>query len=203
MSESTPYETLGVAIDASFEEIQSAKQRLSQQYQGNIQVIESIEAAYDAIIMERLRLRKEGRIRVPERIRFPERATETPASKSSATVKMPPSWLQNLLDAPAAGDILWPAAIFGGLTAAATFAAVGDVSFLALLLAVGGMASVYFLNRKERRFGRAVIITILTFIGGIALGFALAGIGVLPLAGEQLACVVTFILFWFSSSFLR
>ena len=43
MSQSTPYETLGVAEDASFEEIQSARQRLSQKYQGNTQVMEAIE----------------------------------------------------------------------------------------------------------------------------------------------------------------
>jgi hypothetical protein len=203
MSESTPYGTLGVSEDASFEEIQSAKQRLSQQYQGNTQVIESIEAAYDAIIMERLRLRKEGRIRVPERIRFPERAAESPAGKSPASVKLPPSWLQNLLDTPSSGDIFLPAAVFSGLAAAAIFSAAGDISFFALLLAVGGMASVYFLNRKERRFGRAVIITALTFIAGIALGFALAASNAIPLAGEQLACAATFCLFWLSTSFLR
>lgn len=203
MSESTPYQTLGVAEDASFEEIQSAKQRLSQQYQGNIQVIESIETAYDAIIMERLKLRKEGRIRVPERIRFPERTTEATTGKRLASAKMPPSWLQNLLDAPPPGDILWPAAVFSGLAAAAVFSAAGDVSFFALLLALGGMASVYFLNRKERRFGRAVIITILTFMGGIALGFALASTKAIPLASEQIAAVATFCLFWLSTSFLR
>jgi hypothetical protein len=153
--------------------------------------------------MERLKLRKEGRIRVPERIRFPERATEATIGKRSASAKMPPSWLQNLLDAPPPGDILWPAAVFSGLAAAAVFSVAGDVSFFALLLAIGGMASVYFLNRKERRFGRAVIITTLTFMGGIALGFALAGINAIPLTSEQIAAVATFCLFWLSTSFLR
>ena len=119
MSESTPYETLGVAEDASFEEIQAARQRLNHKYQGNTQVMEAIEGAYDAIIMERLKLRKEGRIRVPERIRFPERSAETPSRQSPFQAKKPPSWLGGLLDTPSPGDILWPAIIFLGLATTA------------------------------------------------------------------------------------
>ena len=203
MSESTPYETLGVAEDASFEEIQAARQRLNHKYQGNTQVMEAIEGAYDAIIMERLKLRKEGRIRVPERIRFPERSAETPSRQSPFQAKKPPSWLGGLLDTPSPGDILWPAIIFLGLATTAVLSSAGDVSFFALLLAVGGMASVYFLNRKEKRFGRAVLLTTITLITGIALGFGLSSIKTIPLADEQLTCAATFGLFWLTSSFLR
>ena len=203
MSESTPYQTLGVAEDASFEEIQAARQRLSQKYQGNTQVIEEIEAAYDGIIMERLKLRKEGRIRVPERIRFPERSVEPPFNHSPFQAKRPPSWLGGLLDTPSPRDILWPAIIFLGLAAAAVVSSAGDISFFALLLAVGAMTSVYFLNRKERRFGRAVLLTMIAFIAGIALGFGLSSIKTIALAAEQLTCVATFCLFWLTSSFLR
>ena len=203
MSESTPYETLGVAENASFEEIQAAKQRLTQKYQGNIQVMEAIETAYDAIIMERLKLRKEGRIRVPERIRFPERSVEVPPSQSPFLAKMPSSWLGRLLDTPSQGDILWPAVVFVGLGLMAVSAATGDPSFFALLLAFGGMASVYFLNRKERRFGRAVLLTVIALILGITLGFALSSLKAIPLAQEQLTCAATFVLFWLTSSFLR
>jgi hypothetical protein len=73
MSEQSPYEQLGVTIDASFDEIQEARDRLTDQHSGERQVVESIEAAYDAILMDRLRMRQEGKIKVPERIRFPER----------------------------------------------------------------------------------------------------------------------------------
>ncbi len=66
MSSQSPYEQLGVESDASFDEIQEAKNRLMQQYQGNQPTLETIEAAYDAIIMERLRMRQEGRIKVPD-----------------------------------------------------------------------------------------------------------------------------------------
>ena len=157
--------------------------------------MEAIEGAYDAIIMERLKLRKEGRIRVPERIRFPERSAETPSRQSPFQAKKPPSWLGGLLDTPSPGDILWPAIIFLGLATTAVLSSAGDVSFFALLLAVGGMASVYFLNRKEKRFGRAVLLTTITLITGIALGFGLSSIKTIPLADEQLTCAATFGLF--------
>ena len=66
------YETLGLTEASSFEEVQSAKTRLSAEYKDDPQRKESIETAYDAILMERLRLRQEGKIKVPDRIRFAE-----------------------------------------------------------------------------------------------------------------------------------
>jgi DnaJ-class molecular chaperone with C-terminal Zn finger domain len=73
MSNQSHYQQLGITEDASFEEIQAAKERLKQKNSNDQKVIENIEAAYDAILMDRLRLRQEGKIKVPERIRFPER----------------------------------------------------------------------------------------------------------------------------------
>ena len=150
MSETTPYETLGVTEEASFEEIQSAKQRLNQQHQGNTQVLETIEEAYDAIIMERLRLRKEGKIAVPEGIRRPEKASPSVVKQNSAPLATPPAWLQDLMDNPSQKDVLLPGAIFFGLCLLTILSQTGDVSFFASLLAIGGMTSVYFLNRKGK-----------------------------------------------------
>ena len=65
MSDQNPYEKLGVTEDASFDEIQDAKGRLMQQHRGDQKLVESVEAAYDAIIMDRLRMRQEGKIKVP------------------------------------------------------------------------------------------------------------------------------------------
>jgi len=72
MSDQSPYEKLGVSEDASFDEIQDVRNRLLEQHGGDGIVRDVIEAAYDAILMERLRMRQEGKIKVPERIRFPE-----------------------------------------------------------------------------------------------------------------------------------
>lgn len=78
MSEQTPYQQLRVSENATFEEIQESRNLLMQEYNGDRQKIEAIEAAYDAILMQRLKLRQEGKIKVPDRIRFAEKVAETP-----------------------------------------------------------------------------------------------------------------------------
>ena len=64
MGDQNYYEKLGVTEDATFDEIQEARNRLLQQYSGDSKHLEVVEAAYDAILMERLRMRQEGKIKV-------------------------------------------------------------------------------------------------------------------------------------------
>jgi len=210
MSKQNPYETLGVAEDASFEEIQTARTRLSQQHQEDAKLVETIEAAYDAIIMDRLKMRQEGKIKVPERIRFPERTAEVPKSPLSVPSKTPPAWLQQFIDTPSRADILLPTGIFLAL-AALTFFAQGDgstQSLVSLVLALGFGAAIYLVNRKENRFGRAFLMALASLLVGIGLGFLLAGLMNTPignggLAAEQLAALVALFFFWLVSCFLR
>lgn len=204
MSEQNPYQQLGVTENSSFEEIQSAKERLSQQYREDSQSLESIEAAYDAIIMDRLRMRQEGKIKVPERIRYPEREqTPEPSVKfNPLAVKTPPSWLQGLIDTPDKKDIFIPAGIFLALMGISVFVTGTQVP---LLLTLGLFVNVYFLNRKENKFWRSVLITIGVLCLGIALGTALAKVitPTINLDIQQLYALVTLTLFWLCSSFLR
>lgn len=208
MSDQNPYERLGVKENASFEEIQDAKQRLIQKYRDDSKILESIEAAYDAIIMERLKLRQEGKIKVPERIRFPEQSLEAPPNPTSVPANTSPAWLQQLIDTPSRADILWPALVFLVLAGMSVFAQSAEGSLLPLLMALGFGANIYFLNRKEQRFGRSVLITLIGLLLGIALGSGLAKLlgapgGGIALAVDQFASVVTFCVFWLISSFLR
>ena len=112
MSQNNPYELLGVSDDASFDEIQSAKKRICEENKNDAQILEKIEAAYDAVIMERLKLRQDGKIKVPERIRFPERnKVESVPTPNQAPMISSPNWLQNIVDNPSQGDILAPTGI--------------------------------------------------------------------------------------------
>lgn len=208
MSEQSPYEKLGVSENASFDEIQTAKQRLIQQYRDNSQVLESVETAYDAIIMERLRLRQEGRIKVPDRIRFPEKLVDGTPKPTIAPAKSSPNWLQQWIDRPSQADILWSVGVFSILGAMAVFSQNSGESVLPLLMAIGVCANIYFINRKEQRLGHAVLLTVLGLLIGIGLGTALAHLLSVPnstigLNPEQLACLITFGLFWLMSSFFR
>lgn len=208
MSEQSPYEQLGVTEDSSFEEIQDAKQRLTQQYQDDNKLLEKIEAAYDSVIMDRLRLRQEGKIKVPERIRFPERGAEVPTVSKPLSIERSPSWLQKLIDTPSGSDIGQSAAVFGILGVSTLFVQTQGSSLLSLLLALGVFATIYFLNRKEQKFGRAVLITFFGLLMGIGLGAGIAsGLEAAKIAFgisvQQFYALVTFFLLWLMSSFLR
>ena len=208
MSEKSPYEQLGVGENASFEEIQDAKKRLTQQYQNDPKTVQTIEAAYDSIIMERLRMRQEGKIKVPDQIRFPEKSLENLTSIESEPSATPPNWLKRLLDNPSVSEIIWPGVIFLLLSVITVLVKTDPNSPISLLLAFGFGTNIYFLNRKERLFGRAFLISFLGLCLGLAVGYGLGNLLITANTGiifnqEQFACLFTFCLFWLISSFIR
>ena len=206
MSEQNPYEQLGVTEESSFEEIQEAKQRLVQQYQNDSKIVELIEAAYDSVLMDRLRMRQEGRIKVPDRIRFPERLT-IPVESKPVTSSKSPNWWQSSIDTPSAQDIGVPAVIYACLGAITLLVPDPSGSLLPLLLAFGVFVNIYFFNRKENRFGRALLFTLAGLVLGVALGAGLASLAAkadLNIFGDRpIYALVTFLIFWVISSFFR
>lgn len=207
MSDQSPYEKLGVSEDASFDEIQDVRNRLLEQHGGDGSVREVIEAAYDAILMERLRMRQEGKIKVPERIRFPEKRVPSSPQTSQTLGQQSPAWLKRSIDQPKLTDVLLPGAWYLGLSATSVLYPGGSGHVLQLSLVVGVAIGVYFLNRKEGKFGRAVLFTLVSLIAGLIAGGLLAGL-ILPLplitlTANQFSTLLTFILMWLVSSFLR
>jgi hypothetical protein len=207
MSDQSPYEKLGVSEDASFDEIQDVRNRLLEQHGADGNVREVIEAAYDAILMERLRMRQEGKIKVPERIRFPEKRVPSSPQTSQTLGQQSPAWLQRSIDQPTLTDVLLPGAWYLGLSATSVLYPGGNGQVLQLSLVVGVAIGVYFLNRKEGKFGRAVLFTLVSLIAGLIAGGLLAGL-ILPLplitlTANQFSTLLTFILMWLVSSFLR
>jgi hypothetical protein len=59
---SGPYERLGVAADASFDEVQAAKLARLEEVGDDTMARSRIEAAYDAVLMDRLKERQQGRV---------------------------------------------------------------------------------------------------------------------------------------------
>lgn len=208
MSDQNYYERLGLTEDASFEEIQERREQLLQELQGDSQKIETVEAAYDAILMERLRMRQQGKIKVPERIRFPERLSPAPPNFAHLPVSRTPAWLQRLIDTPNSADILWPAGVFSVLTGLTIFFPGTNGGTIQLTIALGVILSLFFLNRKERKLGRALLLTLAALIMGIGLGSLLSDLLSTQLASvnlkvDQFATLVTFFLLWLVTSFLR
>ncbi|MFM6105679.1 MAG: CPP1-like family protein [Sphaerospermopsis kisseleviana] len=208
MSDQNPYQKLGVSEDASFDEIQDARNRLLEQHGGDSKGRELIEAAYDAILMDRLRMRQEGKVKVPERIRFPEMRVPSPQKESPVTRDQSPAWLQRILDQPSLSDVLAPGAWFLGLSAISLFVPTASDQVLQLGLVVGVGVSIYFLNRKENKFGRAVLFTLASLIIGLIAGGLIAvpvlqQLALINITANQFSTVLTFILMWLISSFLR
>lgn len=206
MSSQSPYEQLGVTEASSFEEIQDARNHLFAQHQGDRKQLESIEAAYDAVLMDRLRLRQEGKIKVPDRIRFPEKIVPLPSNPPVAPTSRGPAWLQRFIDTPSRADILLPAGVLGALSALVIFAPGANVVQMALILGMG--ASFYFLYRKERKLGRTVLLGFLGLVSGFLIGgllstFLPAQVTSLIPNPNVLVSVVTFFVLWLVSSFLR
>lgn len=207
MSDNNPYDQLGVTEEASFDEIQDAKGRLMQKHRGNQKLLDTVEAAYDAIIMDRLRMRQEGKIKVPDRIRFPEKASQAPPSFPQTPVNNSPEWLKRLWDTPTREDMIWPSAVFLILSSAVLYTSSAE-SILPLVMAIGFGFTIYFLNRKEQQFGRAMLLTLAGLFLGVGLGSLLwnslaSQFTTLDLTLEKLATLVTFVLLWLISCFLR
>jgi Protein CHAPERONE-LIKE PROTEIN OF POR1-like len=203
MSGKSHYEILGVNENSSFDEIQEARNILLEEKGGDRKQAEAIEAAYDAILMDRLRLRQEGKIKVPERIRFPERLVEPPPDFAPAAPQQAPGWLKNLFDKPVTSELVLPGGLFLGMGALSLL--LGNPT---LPLALGVGLSLYFLNRKEKKFLRAFLLTLGGLIVGCFVGLQIGALLVnqlasIPVTVETFAAGVAMLVLWLVSSFLR
>ncbi|AFY37363.1 heat shock protein DnaJ domain protein [[Leptolyngbya] sp. PCC 7376] len=167
MSEQNPYKTLGLAESASFEEIQAAKQKLSKQHQEDTIVVEQLEAAYDAIIMDRLRQRQEGKLEVPEQIRFAESQKKVLERPKGIDTSSLPSWVSDLRDTPEPQELNLALGINAAIAIGSLLL---DASLASTILTVLLVVNVYLLYRKENRFGRSLLIGIVSLVAGVAIG---------------------------------
>lgn len=205
MSQQSPYDRLGVAEDATFEEVQAAKQRVLARSGGDIQLQDSVEAAYDAIVMERLRLRQQGKIKVPEGIRFPEKPLAVAPKFPSISVANSPSWLGDTFERPSQSEVLTTAGVYTVLSGAAALLA---GSLLPTLIAFGTGFSLYFINQKQRRFKRALLGSLIALLVGTATASVLVNyfqlpVGQIGIPGEVFASLLTFLSLWIVSSFSK
>ena len=218
------YETLGLTETSSFEEVQAARKRLVAQHEADPQQKQSIEAAYDAILMEKLRLRQEGKIKVPDRIRFAEKqnkpkATPTPISSLSDSSSQ---WFSSLLDqSNDRSELLWPSVIFSVLAVLSwIFVPQGDAasspaahaaanSTAAVVLALVVMTTVCLLNQKTRKLWRSLGLSTIGLVAGLSLGllietiFQSQGQAISPAYTSSLLASITLAVLWFITGFLR
>ncbi len=206
MSQQNPYEQLGVTEDATFEEIQAAKQRVMAQVGGDRQLQDNVEAAYDAILMDRLKLRQQGKIQVPEGIRFPEKTPVTLPTFTAPSLANSPSWLQDTFERPDRSEFLTTAGVYTVLGGASLVPSI--TAGLPTLMALGTGFSLYFINKKQRRFKRALLGSLLALFVGAVVAILLMNYLHVPvtkigITGETFASLLMFFLLWLASSFTK
>ena len=207
------YETLGLTEASSFEEVQSARVQLVAACKDDPQKQQEIETAYDAILMERLRLRQEGKIKVPDRIRFAEKQTRSKPSLPTfggSSEKLGQQWFSGLLDQPeSSSELLWPSVIFASLVGLAWFLQSDEAVGASVALALGLMAAIYFLNQKTRKLWRSVGLSAVGLVIGLCLGLIVAqilrgqGTALPPSQVSSLSTSITLTVLWFFTGFLR
>jgi hypothetical protein len=205
MSQPTPYERLGISTDASFEEIQAAKHRLQTAGSSDPQAIDDIEAAYDSILMDRLKMRQEGKISVPEGIRFPEKSVQTLPLPKLAPPKLGNVEIGELVEMPTGRNLAIGA---GVATVLAASAALPDTRSdgLPLILALSAGYTIFALKIKSNRLGRAFAITGIGLVGAIGLTMLLLGAADVSIEGfgaDKIAALVAIVVLWLAASFLR
>ncbi|KAE8652439.1 protein CHAPERONE-LIKE PROTEIN OF POR1, chloroplastic [Cucumis sativus] len=152
-----PYKRLGVSSDASEEEIWGARNFLLQQYSGHERSEESIEAAFEKILMASFQHRKKTKINLKTRLK--------------KQVEESPPWIKNLLnfvELPPTDVIfrrLFLFAFMGGWSIMNS--AEGGPAFQ---VAVSLAACIYFLNEKTKSVARASIIGFGSLVVGWVCG---------------------------------
>jgi len=180
----SPYERLGVAPDAGFDAVQAAKtERLSDV--GDDPIARArIEAAYDAVLMERLKERQQGRVSTAAR----SASAREQAAPPPRPVQLPslPQVPLPRLQAPtlalpslglAEGFGLWfPLVSIGGLTLLALLTPTAPQE---LLLSLAVLACVVSLQRRGGRLlaaaGWSMGLLVLGLVGGALLLSATGG----------------------------
>jgi hypothetical protein len=203
MTDYTPYTKLGVTEDASFEEIKDARDRLIVELDGDTSAQELIESAYDAILMDRLRARQEGKIKVPDRIRFPEKnITTSPTLSQPISPQNKLRWA-NLKDNPSRRDLLIYSGVFGSVFILSVLLPSSSSIWMALAL----LSSIYFLRRKENRFWRSLLLAISGLVIGVFSSYGiLLAIGSTALSAaliSQISTGIILFVMWLVTTLLR
>ena len=164
-----------------------------------------MEAAYDAVLMQRLKERQSGQLTGAAATASQVEATagainpvaklpKLPALSSIPSPKLDLSWPELSL---AEGPMLWQPLLGHGLVLAGLLLLGGQPGLPELLLSLAALITIASLQRRRQRFFKAVGFTLVALIGGSLLGgllvSSMAGLS-LPLVASQLSAVLTLLL---------
>lgn len=190
-----PYKRLGVSTDASEEEVWSSRNFLLTQYSGHERSAESIEAAFEKILMASFKNRKRTKINLKSRLK--------------KKVEESPPWVQNLLsfvEVPPTVIILRRLFLFTFMAGWSVMNSAEAGPAFQVALSLG--ACIYFLNDKTKSIARAFIIGLGSLVAGWVCGSCL--VPLIPSALlqptwtlELLTSLVAYIFLFLGCTFLK
>jgi len=177
-----PYERLGITADASFDVVQAAKQARLEEVGDDTMARSRIEAAYDAVLMDRLKERQQGKVSSAARSASqreqapaaPKLAAKVPGAGMPQLPQLPklPGFALPKVAAPDGGRELWfPLASGGVLLALLVLVPAAPPE---LLLAFATAMAVISLQRRIGKLLPAVGWGFGLLCGGLVLGGLLA-----------------------------
>ena len=180
---SDPYQRLGVAPDASFDTVQEAKLARLDEAGDDPLARSRIEAAYDAVLMDRLKERQQGRVSSAARSASQREQASPPPSRPALSAlpslpQLPPSRLPRpsfslpQLQLATGRDLWFPIAADGVLLVLLVLMP-GAAPELLTALATG--VTLLNLQRRHGRFLAAVGWSFALLCVGLVLGGLLAG----------------------------
>ncbi|MFM7732368.1 MAG: CPP1-like family protein [Cyanobium sp.] len=185
-----PYASLGVPPEASFDAVQEARQARLDEVGDDPLARSRVEAAYDAVLMDRLKERQQGRVSTAARSAS-QREQQAPPAGRPALPALPQLPALPAMRASTASIALPGLALATGREFWFPLAAIGSLLVLSLLpgadarllLALASIATLLNLQRRLGRFPRAVLFTLLLLVTGLLLGGGLLAL----VAGQGLA----------------
>ena len=170
-----PYERLGISPDASFDAVQAAKQERLSEVGDDPQARARVEAAYDAVLMDRLKERQQGKVstaafnasqREAAAVSPPKPALPSLPTLPRASLNLPAAKLPSL--ALAEGRERWLPLIGGGVLLLVLL--VAPAANAELVLAFATVLTVINLQRRGGRLLPAVGWSVLLLSLGLVVG---------------------------------
>jgi len=211
-----PYQRLGVEPDASFDAVQAARAARLEQVGEDPLARSAIEAAYDAVLMDRLKERQQGKVSSAARSAS-QREQTAPAPPRAVLPSLPslPQLPSGRITAPrpalpglalAEGRERWfPLATHGALLVLLVALPVLPAD---LLLALTTAATVLNLQRRHGRFLAAVGWSVLLLVVGLVVGALLLSAlapglpPALPLSPIQIEAIPALVLLLLGALFI-
>jgi hypothetical protein len=205
MTEQSPYERLGVSENATFEEIQAAKKLAIAQHRDDVKLMDNVEAAYDAILMERLKMRQQGKIKVPDDVRFGEKPQNSFPRSISSNLPQASGWFSKNFSRPQRSQLILSSSVYAGLMGVSAVPALAAQS-LPLFLAMGIGFSLYAINNQTRNFRSALLWSLGAVVVGVTVGSIIANytsvqIAQLGSSPEVLSALFGYLFLWAVSTF--